>query len=94
MTQKIGIAWYRKEQWDRLREISTDKSNLEFTFEEWLANAEKMLVDLRAQGLDAFKYEVDVEKLLEWCRAKKIQVNGSTRSQYVTEKLSLDDRVN
>ena len=94
MTQKIGIAWYRKEQWNRLREISTDKSELEFTFEEWLANAEKTLVDLRAQGLDASRYEVDVEKLLEWCRTKKTQVNGSTRSQYVTERLSLDNRVN
>jgi len=29
-----GIGWYKKEQWEHLRRISTDKENLESTWEE------------------------------------------------------------
>ena len=94
MTQKVGIAWYKKEQWARLRQISSDKNNLEFTFEEWLSNAERTLIELRGQGLDVCKYDVDVEQLLEWCRSKKILVDGSARSKYVSEKLSFENKLN
>jgi len=35
-----GIAWYRPEQWERLREVSEDVENLEETYEAWLETAE------------------------------------------------------
>lgn len=32
----MGIAWYRPEQWPRLREVSADIEGLEETHAEWL----------------------------------------------------------
>ena len=35
----MGVAWYRRGQWDRLLEISSDRFELENTPEEWKAVA-------------------------------------------------------
>jgi hypothetical protein len=40
-----GIAWYRTEQWKRLREVSEDLDNLEDTYGAWLQTAERMIRD-------------------------------------------------
>jgi len=88
---KIGVAWYKPEQWDRLREISVDRKDVEFTYEEWLKNAQKTLGGLLLSGLDIEKYEVDVEALLAWCKSKNIPVDGKARSSYVSEKVREKD---
>ena len=40
-----GVAWYRPEQWERLREVSEDVDNLEETYEAWLKTAEHLIRD-------------------------------------------------
>src|SRR6267154_1168773 len=35
-----GVAWYRPEQWERLREVSEDVENLDETYDAWLLTAE------------------------------------------------------
>ena len=94
MNEKIGVAWFRVEQWQRLRDISADKQELEDTFEEWLVAAEKALVNLRANGVDARKVDVDVDQLFQWCQSKKLPVNSESRSSFVAEKLLLDEKKN
>jgi hypothetical protein len=83
----VGIAWYRREQWNRLREISSDRDELEETYDEWVGNAVKALENLRAAGMDPVKVDVDSEDLLEWCRGKERPVNGQSRSSFVAEKV-------
>jgi hypothetical protein len=89
---KLGIAWFRLEQWSRLLEISEDREDLEETFAEWESLAEEKLRDLRAQGLDAEKVTIDLEELLAWCKSRGLSVDGRTRSQYVAELLRKRDR--
>ncbi len=91
-SKRTGIAWYRPEQWARLREISKDKSNLELSHGEWLKSAEDLLIKLHAEGFNVVRFEVDVEELLKWCQDHKRPVTGRTRSQYVTEMLQAEDQ--
>ncbi|HXV79957.1 MAG TPA: hypothetical protein VEG60_08760 [Candidatus Binatia bacterium] len=88
---KLGIAWFRPEQWSRLLEISEDSEDLEETFAEWESLAEEKLRDLRAQGQDAEKVTIDVEELLVWCKRMGLSVNASARSHYVAELLRKRD---
>jgi hypothetical protein len=92
MEHRIGVGWYRKEQWARLRSVSTDAKNLEPSYEDWLANAENALLNLHAEGADAVKVDVDVEELIRWCQEKKLPVDGKSRSAFVTERLMRLDR--
>jgi hypothetical protein len=83
----VGIAWYRREQWNRLREISSDRDDLEETYDEWVGDAVKALENLHAAGIDPVKVPVDTEELVEWCRGKERPVNGQSRSSFVAEKV-------
>jgi len=66
-----GIAWFRADQWQLLRSLSTDADELEKTYEEWVAIAEKTVQDLTRQGVPARKVDVDVNELQVWCSAQK-----------------------
>src|SRR5205807_9053973 len=62
-----GVAWYRSEQWQRLREVSEDVANLEETYDAWLQTAERMIRDGIPADVVVEKIDVDVEEVLAWC---------------------------
>ncbi len=82
-----GLAWYRREQWARLREISEDADALEDTYDDWLASATRALRELRRSGVRVRRVDVDVEDLLGWCNERGRAVNGASRANYVAEKM-------
>lgn len=82
----ISIGWYRPERWQRLREISVDKEQLEDTHEEWLRSASKTVKDLRRMGVSVQKIDVDVEDLLTWCKERGLSVDGDARAKYIAYK--------
>jgi hypothetical protein len=83
----LGVAWYRQEQWGRLLEISSDRDELENTYEGWEANAEASLPKLTGQGIVPLKIDIDVEELLLRCNSRKCPVDGDARSLFTAEKL-------
>lgn len=90
-TPVIGVAWYHSDQWERLKEVSEDRVDLEETWEEWSRGAEETLQRGRAKGLDVRKVDVDVEELVRWCQAKRRPINGESRSAFAVEKLQAGD---
>ncbi len=88
----VGVAWYRPEQWQRLREISVDVDDLENTYEEWLHSAEENLKEIKVPNLELRKADVDTEELLSWSNERGYPVNAQARSEFVTEKVrNLDE---
>jgi len=83
----LGVAWYRRGDWERLREISSDRGALEDSFEEWLANAEASLPKLARQGIEPVKIHIDIEELLRWCHSRKCPVDGEARALFAADKL-------
>ena len=83
----IGVAWYKKDQWNRLLDISEDASELEETFEEWKSNALKKIKSIEKQGAIVEKIPVDTEELLAWCNTFRLSVNSRSRTEYVTKSL-------
>lgn len=59
----VGIAWYRPQQWQRLREVAVDIDMIEQTHAEWLAVATKTLNDLRREGYGASRFR---STLMRW----------------------------
>src|SRR5712691_4703559 len=39
-----GVAWYRRDQWSRLRELASDRDKLDDSYDQWLAGAQKALL--------------------------------------------------
>lgn len=87
VTFTVGVAWYRREQWDRLLEIASDRDVLEGTYDEWQALAEEALRKLAQPGLVLRKVDIDVQELLSWCHSQNRPVDGKARSEFAVAKL-------
>jgi hypothetical protein len=60
---QVGLAWFTREQWQRLTEVVDDRNELDDTFEQWERNALAALYKLESQGHSVRKVMVDVETL-------------------------------
>jgi hypothetical protein len=87
-TMVVGFAWYRPDQWQRIREISADAADLHDSCIEWLLSAEERFQELRSSGLRVEKVDVRSEALIRWCDERGLEINGEARSRYVAERLS------
>ncbi len=85
--QILGVCWYQSGQWERLREISEDRNDLEETYEEWRKNAHKTIQDLESEGHRIQKVKIDLEELVIWCNEKRIPINMAARAEYVSTLL-------
>ena len=83
----LGVAWYRREQYDRLLEVSEDRRDLEATYEEWRESAESNLEELQKDGVLIERIDIDVEELLRWCNEQDRPVDGKARAEYTVQKL-------
>lgn len=82
-----GVAWYRRADWSRLREIASDRANLDDSYEAWLAGAQKTLLELAVAGVAARRVNVDVEALVRRCRAERRPVDSAARAAFVADQL-------
>ena len=85
-----GVAWYRPEQWQRLRDVSEDVDNLEETYDAWLQTAERMLRDGIPAGVVVEKIDIDVEEVLAWCNERGLPMNAQSRTRFVAERVRLN----
>ena len=90
---RMGVAWYRPEQWERLRGMVPDPGALEETYNEWVAMATRELSRLAEHGMVLEKVYVDVEELLAWCNERGRAVDGEARAEFAGVKLQERDRL-
>ena len=86
-TTVLGFAWYRRDRWNRLLEASSDRDQLEDTYEDWKSIAEKRFDELARPGFSIRKVDIDVEELLSWCSSQDRAVDGEARSEFAALKL-------
>ena len=83
--QVVGIAWYRREDYDRLMSMFSDAGDLPATFDKWRAKADKAHRVLTRQGLIVAKALVDPETFPDWCRARGMEMDKHARMKYGME---------
>ena len=83
----IGIAWFREEEWMKLRDVVDDPSRIDDSYDVWRAGAEKLMVDMLDCGIHAEPVYIRVEELVDWCQENERPVNSAATSEYVAERL-------
>jgi hypothetical protein len=84
---QLGLAWYTRTGWERLRELATDKDALDDSFVDWERGALAAIGEFKAVGHEVRKVPIDVEALAVWCAHHNRQLDGAARAAYVTHLL-------
>jgi hypothetical protein len=87
-TKRIGIPWYRRDQWHLLRAVAPDSEQLEPSYPAWEKNASEQIWDLERRGFVVYRVDVDLGELLRWCEIKGLTPDASTRTRFAQEKTS------
>jgi hypothetical protein len=86
--RRIGLPWYRREDYPRIREMMADRHNLASTYETWLAAAENNESVGSQAGLHVTRILIEPEAFAQWCAEKGMEPDSSARRDYVAEKHS------
>jgi hypothetical protein len=83
----LGLAWYSREAWERLRAVADDAQALDDTYEDWERQALGAVRDLESLGRKIRKVPIDIDALLAWCRKHHRRNDIKARAEYVSELL-------
>lgn len=81
----IGIGWYDRAEWTKLKQVAADSANLDETYEDWLRGAERTERELARGGLTIRRVMVKVDCLVAWCAVRQKPLNGAARAEYIQE---------
>lgn len=84
----VGFAYYKKEQWNEIRNIMVDKENMAEDWEEWRLVLERGLTEHFNKGFQVLRIVLDINELLEYCSKNKVPLDGKARSGLVSHKLA------
>ena len=86
-TQVTGILWWKPNQWEKAKQISSDSHAFDKTYQDWKNAAEKALINISILGTKVYKIEIDLDELVEWTKKKKIPLDSNARAEFVSLKV-------
>jgi len=88
MDLNIGIGEYQKKDYQEILKISEDKDNMDKTWEEWKASKNRALEKFKKMGLKPINILVKPKELVQYCREKGLKINGKSRADFITYKVT------
>ncbi len=87
----VGIAWYKREDYEKLLGIFVDNEKLASTYDEWLKDAERVVDQLRRDGHAFQKVYIDPDTFPAWCAARGMNIDAEARTLFASEFVSRKD---
>jgi hypothetical protein len=75
----------RREDYVRFLAVMVDRDELPQSFEEWQRNIERMLADLKANGLVMKPVVFDAEEFVAFCLARNLPCGSEARAHYAAD---------
>jgi hypothetical protein len=70
-------AWYRRQDYERIRKIMDDGDKLPQTFEEWENKAKSRIASAKALGITIIPVILDPHEFLAFCKREGYRRRGS-----------------
>ena len=81
-TQVVGIPWYSREDWYKMKALANDKQHFHADYEHWLANTDKSIVLLTNRKQLFERLNIDPIHYAFWCKQKSLHKNRESRTAY------------
>ena len=85
-SMEIALAWYRAEDWERLRRLCPDWDKMQDSYEEWRADATDTERKMKRYGYTVIRFVVDPDELAGWCAIRGLTPTSDIRAKYVAER--------
>lgn len=85
--QVIGIPWYTREDWYKMKALAADKQSFHANYEQWLANTDKSIVLLTNRRKFFERLNIDPIHYAFWCNQKSLHKNRKSRTAYTQHLL-------
>ena len=83
--RSIGVAWYRKDDYDVLRGLFADGHNLPLTYEAWEQQANAFSNRMADRGVVIRKAYIDPKTFPAWCQSRGMKIDAKARQLFATE---------
>ena len=84
----VGIPWYTKDNWYKMKALADDKDRFHESYDHWLATTDKSIVILTNRGKLFERLDVDPIQYAFWCSKNSIGKNKKTRTAYTQHLLA------
>lgn len=85
MSQEIKLAYYKKNDWDKLIKSIVDKHVMHESWEEWNKAYERTKKRLKNEGFIVHDMVIDIDSLNKYCVERGVVNDGKARSQYASQ---------
>jgi hypothetical protein len=82
----VGVAWYRREDYDRLLTVFSDADKLAGTYDDWLAQATAFEERESKRGVRFIRVVIDPDEFPAWCKSQGLDVNAKARMRFASER--------
>jgi hypothetical protein len=78
-------AWFRREDYERIREIMEDSDRLPPSFDEWELLAKSRVAKAKRDGIILKPVMLDPDTFVAFCKARKMRPNGEARAKFAVD---------
>ena len=83
----VAFPWYSEAAWTRLRATAEDADGIGQTYAQWVDFANRLMRQLRTQGVRLAKVDVDIEAFEHWRQKHGRPNNGDARGAFAASQL-------
>ena len=83
--QITAMAWFKRENFDRLLAMFEDGHKLHRTYDKWLQAAETGRKTFEVKGGRVICVDIDPDDFPKWCNTKGMNLDANARMRYASE---------
>jgi hypothetical protein len=83
--ERLGMAWYHREDYKKLLKIFTDSHLLPNTYDKWHRFAEEGVDRLSSDGFTVEKVYIEPKTFPAWCRANGLDIDAKARLAFTDD---------
>lgn len=84
----IGVPWYRKDDYERVRALMIDASRLPGSYGQWRHAALKLVERIRSEGHRPIRVPLDPDEFIRWCLANELDLNANARTMFAADRVT------
>ena len=85
--RSVGVPWYRREDYGKIRSVMEDADSLASSYDQWLLAAESSEAEARRVGIEVVRVTIEPEAFTQWCLERGAARTRAARVAFVEDAM-------